>query len=368
MTVLLCASDLRAAGWTEEFALGVGRLDQTDGEGDTAFIWDEAAESIDATFVRSNRTDRRYAVIGPLAEADQWEIGFSGLVTPIRATGSAPYIYAHSRIGFFDSQGSNAVNTLGVCFAEKVGDSPIFMAQGESSDGSDLLSEARLDFQYGVTYFVDCWLDGSSGVFSASLYEGVDETGPLVGTASVTVDPLTSLPFDSFGLTNIRKEADRVMELSIDRLSLVRPGPTNPDLDFDGDVDADDIDVLRDNLGDPAFDLDGDGDADEDDLIHLVEDLVELQDGSGRVGTKRGDFNLDGLVNGTDAAIMKAAFGTWPRGWAGGNANCDDIVNATDLAILAGNFGSEAPASTVPEPVTMSLLAVGGLALLKRRT
>ena len=99
-----------------------------------------------------------------------------------------------------------------------------------------------------------------------------------------------------------------------------------------------------------------------------MEDLVELQDGSGRVGTKRGDFNLDGLVNGTDAAIMKAAFGTWPRGWAGGNANCDDIVNATDLAILAGNFGSEAPASTVPEPVTMSLLAVGGLALLKRRT
>ena len=142
---------------------------------------------------------------------------------------------------------------------------------------------------------------------------------------------------------------------------------TPGDLDNDGDVDADDVDELCDNLGDAAFDLDGDGDADEDDMTFLIEDLVELTDGSGRTGTKRGDFNLDGLINGTDLALMGTAFGQPDQGYADGNANCDEFVNGTDLAILAANFGYIAPAGAVPEPITMSLLAIGGGALLKRR-
>ena len=140
------------------------------------------------------------------------------------------------------------------------------------------------------------------------------------------------------------------------------------DFDLDGDIDADDIDILRDHVGNAAYDLDGDGDTDEDDLIYLVENLVELQDGSGRVGTMRGDFTLDGLVNATDLATMKAAYGTWPRDWADGNANCDDIVNATDLAILDSMYGFVAPTGApVPEPATLGMALVGITALLHRR-
>ena len=139
------------------------------------------------------------------------------------------------------------------------------------------------------------------------------------------------------------------------------------DFDGDGDVDADDIDILCDNLGDAAFDLDGDGDSDEDDMTYLIENLVELTDGV-RVGTQRGDFNLDGLINGTDLALMGLAFGQPDQGYADGNANCDVFVNGTDLAILAANYGYVAPpAAAVPEPMTLSLLAAGGLALLRRR-
>ncbi|KKN85696.1 hypothetical protein LCGC14_0276800 [marine sediment metagenome] len=141
------------------------------------------------------------------------------------------------------------------------------------------------------------------------------------------------------------------------------------DFDGDGDVDADDIDILCDNLGDVAYDLDGDGDADEDDMIFLIETLVELQDASGRVGTRRGDFNLDGFVDGTDLALMKTAFGQPGQSYADGNANCDAFVDGTDLAILKTNFGFIALPSPggVPEPATLALLTMGGLTLLRRR-
>ena len=139
------------------------------------------------------------------------------------------------------------------------------------------------------------------------------------------------------------------------------------DFDTDGDVDGDDVALLCAGMGDPAFDLDDDGDADEDDLIKMIEELVELQDGSGRIGTMRGDMNLDGLINGTDLAIMGVGFGGTGL-YADGNLNCDGFINGTDLAILAVNFGYIAPPAPTPEPVTLSLLGVGGLALLRRRS
>ncbi|KKN86411.1 hypothetical protein LCGC14_0269660, partial [marine sediment metagenome] len=93
--------------------------------------------------------------------------------------------------------------------------------------------------------------------------------------------------------------------------TVIGPGPSRADLDNDGDVDADDIDILCANMGGDVatYDLDDSGTVDEDDMIYMIETMVELQDGSGRVGTRRGDFNLDGFVDGTDLALMKTAFG-----------------------------------------------------------
>jgi len=149
------------------------------------------------------------------------------------------------------------------------------------------------------------------------------------------------------------------------------PGGTPGDFDGDGDVDVDDINLLCANIGDAAYDLDGDADADEDDLVYLIENLVELTDGSGRTGTKRGDIDLNGLINATDLALIAAGFGVLPppiRTYGDGNLNCDALVDATDLAIMAANFGYTAPPAPVPEPITMSLMAIGGVALLRRRS
>jgi len=151
------------------------------------------------------------------------------------------------------------------------------------------------------------------------------------------------------------------------------PAGTPGDFDDDGDIDADDIDMLCANMGSldlETYDLDDSGVVDEDDMIYLVTTLVEYDtDDDGTPdgqGTYRGDFNLDGVVNATDLQIMKGSFGSSGVGYAAGNANCDTVVNATDLQILKGAFGSSA--SGVPEPLTVGLLALGGAALLRRRS
>ncbi len=141
------------------------------------------------------------------------------------------------------------------------------------------------------------------------------------------------------------------------------------DLDDDGDVDADDADILRANLGSAAYDLDRDGDADDDDWMHLIETLMEIDtDGDGApdgAGTVIGDFNLDGIVNATDLQVMRGGFGL-AGGYADGNANTDAVVNATDLQLLKANFGLVA--TVVPEPMTSALLAsAADWGLLRRR-
>ena len=152
------------------------------------------------------------------------------------------------------------------------------------------------------------------------------------------------------------------------------PGWVDPllgDFDDDDDVDADGVDDLCANMGGDVgtYDMDGDGDVDEDDMVYHVENYLEFDTDSDGVadgtGTFRGDFNTDGSVNGTDLSIMNGSFGT-SVGFAGGNANCDSTVNGTDLSILAGVFGNVATAA-VPEPTTVSLVALGALAMLRRK-
>ncbi len=138
------------------------------------------------------------------------------------------------------------------------------------------------------------------------------------------------------------------------------------DFDNDGDIDADDIDLLMANLGgDPGeFDLTDDGVVDQADVDEWVFNIVPIGE---NVGTVYGDFNLDGEVNAGDLALLATNYGlagTW--GWATGDGNGDGNVDAGDLAMLATNYGTVV--HTVPEPITMSLLAIGGAALLRRRS
>ena len=153
---------------------------------------------------------------------------------------------------------------------------------------------------------------------------------------------------------------------------VMAPGvPTVGDFNGDAVIDTHDIDLLCDNLGSTdlaTYDLDGDGDVDEADKVFLIENLVAWNNGvTGGIGTVVGDFNLDGVVDATDLAIMHANFALFGRDYADGNINCDDVIDGTDLAVLATTF-SQTASGPVPEPATLALLALGAAALLKRRT
>jgi PEP-CTERM motif-containing protein len=83
-----------------------------------------------------------------------------------------------------------------------------------------------------------------------------------------------------------------------------------------------------------------------------------------------GDFDYDGDVDGKD-------FLTWQRGsgilagaaYTDGDANLDGAVDGADLLLWQDGFGPDALAvvSTVPEPGTLLLVAVGAIAGLLRR-
>jgi autotransporter-associated beta strand protein len=85
------------------------------------------------------------------------------------------------------------------------------------------------------------------------------------------------------------------------------------------------------------------------------------------LGVVPGDTNSDNVVDAFDFITLKKNFGK-SGGVAQGDFNSSGTVNWADLGILMSNMGTGggAPATT-PEPATLCLLAIGALAMLRRR-
>ncbi|MHC4716228.1 MAG: PEP-CTERM sorting domain-containing protein [Planctomycetota bacterium] len=80
-----------------------------------------------------------------------------------------------------------------------------------------------------------------------------------------------------------------------------------------------------------------------------------------------GDANIDGKVGIADLSALADNYGrTDGAGWRQGELTGDGQVGIADLSALADNYGKEV-AAVVPEPATLSLLAVAGVGALIRR-
>ncbi|MEM6333861.1 MAG: peptidylprolyl isomerase [Planctomycetota bacterium] len=208
-------------------------------------------------------------------------------------------------------------------------------------------------------------LDNQNGGFTAFgvIVEGLDNFLTQVATLDIgdataqLGSAYSDLPVEDFdaGLT-----VGNLVSYTIDVVG------TLGDLNDDDTLDGSDLDLLAANLGTGSTfgegDIDFDGDVDVDDLTAWL-NLLD---------TVPGDANLDQVVDTSDLAILAASFGTSGTGYTQADFNIDGTVNTSDLAILAASFGfgdavPSASGAAIPEPASLALLGSAGLAALIRR-
>jgi hypothetical protein len=107
-----------------------------------------------------------------------------------------------------------------------------------------------------------------------------------------------------------------------------------PGLDCDGDQQLDACEIAA----TPSIDCDGDGSID---ACEIAANPGLDKNANGRLDwceLRRGDLNLDGIVNAADLAVLLALWNV-PQAPVG-DLNGDGAVGAADLAIMLGNWGS----------------------------
>ena len=209
---------------------------------------------------------------------------------------------------------------------------------GPSND-TDLVvavREASNEFFSVLVPAADLADDGRAIVnLSDFFFSGDTADGVLNGT-------ITEVSFQSpFGAGN-------AVDFAVQRISVITSSPIPGDFDLDGDVDADDVDFYRGQIGltmsvsgfNSALDLDQNGIINLDD--HDLHITTLVQTSNGLVGTFVGDANLDGNVDVVgDAFILISNLGSADVvGYAGGDLNADGVVDVVNDAFrLISNLG-----------------------------
>jgi len=135
--------------------------------------------------------------------------------------------------------------------------------------------------------------------------------------------------------------------------------------DFSGDrlVNMADVDMLwavRDTdvpLTDGMYDLAANGHIDLGDAKELIQNIV---------GTSMADTNLDGIVDLRDLCNLADRYGR-TGDFGDGDANFDGVIDIFDLGEMADDYGKTFAGGPIPEPTSLALLALGAVAVIRRR-
>lgn len=163
------------------------------------------------------------------------------------------------------------------------------------------------------------------------------------------------------GADNVIDGVDRryIELLIVDGNKNIISGDLTADMNGDGILDWNDANEAV--FMDLSADLNEDGKISAADLDAF--DAVMLGAGQTLI---EGDADWSGSVDTTDLARLAANWNTAEYVFVEqGDFSGDGAVDVTDLAKLAANWGAKG--EVVPEPMTLSLLALGGLAAIRRR-
>lgn len=175
------------------------------------------------------------------------------------------------------------------------------------------------------------------------LDEGAEGAGPQIWSTDGTpegTEQLTELPRALSTVPGLLAGLDSTLYFAADDgvhgrelWALLSSEGLAGDLNGDGLVSAEDIDLiraaLRDETSDARFDLNNDDLVSQADFQFLVHDIL---------GTTLGDLDLDGAVDFPDFLLMAAGFGKSDAGWVDGDIDGDTVVDFSDFLALAELF------------------------------
>ncbi len=208
----------------------------------------------------------------------------------------------------------------------------------------------------GTADAVEIWIDPDLTELGAAdiTLNGVDVFGDDLNNLGISV-----------GASGGKLDSVRLSNLATGRAEVVMPGWVAGDFDATDDTTVDDVDMLMAAIGrsstDVLYDINPDGTIDLGDLNVLIGDIL---------GTAAGDLDLSGDITFAEAATAVANIGLTGAGWADGDFNADGVVGVDDATMAVNGLPDPAMAQTlmaqIPEPGTLSLMALGALAGMRR--
>ncbi|QDU71020.1 glycoside hydrolase family 30 beta sandwich domain-containing protein [Mucisphaera calidilacus] len=210
--------------------------------------------------------------------------------------------------------------------------------------------EITREVEYYVLAQVSQFIDPGAVRIDSTTFDGVVETVAFVNpdASEVLIAYNPTWQEQHFEVERAGARFDYTIEarsaLTLTWNTRVIPG----DLDASGTVDADDIDLLFENLGTETslYDLSHDGIVNHADVDMLIRDILN---------TEYGDANLDGRVDLLDLSLLAQSFET-RGGWASGDFSGNTVVNLLDLSTLASYFNHDS--SRIPEPAPGVLICL----------